>query len=321
MTKNAFTVAALLGLALAAQRQMNGQQQAPTETRIPVGAASLYGRVVGEGKPVIVLHGGPDFDHRYLLPDLDRLKEVVRLVYYDQRGRGKSSELVKAEDVSLASDLDDLDKVREHFRLESTVLLGHSWGTVLALEYALRHPTRVSGLILMNPAPASGADLATFRKAYVTQLGADMDRQREIATSPPYLTGDPAAVVARYRIHFKHALGRPGDYERLMSSMKSAFEAQEAAGIVKARAVEDRLMLDTWQSPGYDLLPKLRSLRIPTVIIAGELDFIPVEISEHIATAIPGATLVTLRGCGHFTFMECPDMVRIAVERFIRSTK
>ena len=77
-------------------------------------------------------------------------------------------------------------------------------------------------------------------------------------------------------------------------------------------------MLDTWQSPGYDLLPKLRSLQIPTLVITGEQDFIPVVSSEHIAQAIPGAKLVTIRGCGHFTFLECGSEVRAAFQDFIR---
>src|SRR6476646_9610544 len=60
---------------------------APRESRIPIRHASLYARDIGRGQPIIVLHGGPDFDHSYLLPDLDRLSDAFRLIYYDQRGR------------------------------------------------------------------------------------------------------------------------------------------------------------------------------------------------------------------------------------------
>ena len=146
---------------------------------------------------MIVLHGGPDFDHNYLLPDLDHLADAFRLIYYDQRGRGKSADQVRPEDVTLASDVGDLDVVRQHFELKSTALLGHSWGTVLALEYALRHPARVSHLVLMNPAPASTSDLGLFRRAYLGKLGADMPRQRAIVASAAYKNGDPDEVVAR----------------------------------------------------------------------------------------------------------------------------
>jgi proline iminopeptidase len=225
---------------------------------------------------------------------------------------------VQPEDVTLASDLDDLDKVRQHFGLESAALLGHSWGTVLALEYALRHPTRVSQLILMNPAPASSRDVATLRTFYLQKLGADMARQREILLGTPYKEGDPDAVVARYRIHFKPALKRPEDYEKLMSSMQAAFISQGKEGIVKARAVEDRLMRDTWEMEKYDLLPKLAALNIPALVIWGDHDFIPAAIATHIAEAIPKARLVTLKDCGHFAYLECAADVRAALDDFFR---
>jgi proline iminopeptidase len=309
----AAVVTALLVNSATAQRGA-----APREGRIPVGDSSLYVRDIGGGQPIIVLHGGPDFDHAYLLPDLDRLASAYRLIYYDQRGRGRSSGRVQPEDVTLASDLDDLDGVRQHFELESAALLGHSWGAILALEYALRHPTRVSQLILMNPAPASTSDAAAFRKAYADRLGADMDRQREIVISAAYQQGEPEAVAARYRLHFKLALKRPGDYEKLMATMKAAFIRQGKEGIIKARAVEARLMRDTWDVGGYDLLPKLRSLSIPTLVISGDHDFIPGEIASHIARAIPNSRLVTLKDCGHFAYLERPGDVRRALTEFFR---
>jgi proline iminopeptidase len=284
---------------------------------VPVGRTSLYVRAIGKGEPVVVLHGGPDFDHRYFLPDLDRLGDSFRLIYYDQRGRGRSAQDVRPEEVSLASDLDDLDKVREHFGLEAPVLLGHSWGAVLALEYALRHPSRVSRLILLNPAPVSAADVAEFRRAYLEKLGPDSERQRAIAASAAYQAGDPEAVVARYRIHFRPALKRVADFERLMAAMRAAFTSQGSDGILKARVVEDQLMRDTWQVPGYDLLPQLRRLRVPTLVIAGEHDFIPVQLAEHIANAIPGAELVTIKDCGHFSYLECAGDVRNVLDGFM----
>jgi len=302
---------------LPSARAFQGKRTAVArESRIRLEKASLYSREIGRGQPIIVLHGGPDFDSAYLLPDLDRLANSFRLLYYDQRGRGRSADQVLPGDVTLASDIEDVERVRRHFHVESAALLGHSWGAVLALEYSLRYPKRVSHLILMNTAPASATDLATFRKAYLQKLGADMDRQREIVASAAYQEGDPEAVVARYRIHFKPALARPEDYEKLMAGMKAAFVSQGKEGIVKARAVEDRLMSDTWQKDGYDLLPKLRSLNIPTLVLYGDHDFIPSEIAMHIAGAIPNAQMVTFSNCGHFSYLECSGDVRKAFAEF-----
>jgi proline iminopeptidase len=77
-------------------------------------------------------------------PEMDRLAASFRRVYYDQRGHGRSAGDVQPEDVSLASEIDDLDAVRRHFGFGSVAVLGHSWGGVLAMEYATRHPERLS---------------------------------------------------------------------------------------------------------------------------------------------------------------------------------
>jgi proline iminopeptidase len=315
LSASAAAVGIATGMGLAqAQR---GPGASPVEARIQVGSASLYSRVIGNGPPLIVLHGGPDFDSSYLLPDLDGLKDAFRLVYYDQRGRGQSAAHVRPEDVTLASDLDDLEAVRRHFRVEAPALLGHSWGAVLALEYALRYPAHVSRVVLMNPAPVSTSDVAVLRKFYLEKLGPDLQqRQQDIVSSAAYRDGDPEAVTARYRIHFTPAVKRRQDYERLMAAMHAAFVRQGKEGIMKARAVEERLIRDTWEVAGYDLLPKLRSLRIPILVVTGDADFIPVEIAARIARAAPNGKLVTIRDCGHFAYLECPADVRAALDDF-----
>src|ERR1700750_2267736 len=87
------------------------QKAAPTELHIPVGnAAELYSREIGKGPAIIVLHGGPDFDKSYLVPEMDRLSDSFRLIYYDQRGRGRSANHVQPEDVTIASEIADMEK-------------------------------------------------------------------------------------------------------------------------------------------------------------------------------------------------------------------
>jgi proline iminopeptidase len=288
------------------------------ESRIPVQAARLYCRELGRGTPMIVLHGGPDFDISYLLPELDRLSDRFHLIYYDQRGRGRSADSVNPEDVTLESEMADLDEVREHFHLDKVVLLGHSWGTVLALEYALRHPERVSRLVLMDPAPASVADINRFRQERVEKWPALMELRKAILDTTAYKEADPDAVVAYYRVHFKPALARSEDYEKLILRMETRFIEQGREGILKSRAVEDRLVNETWASPkGYDLHPKLKGLNIPALVITGDHDFFPFA-AEHIAEAIQDARLVTLKDCGHFPYLECPAPLREQIDAFFR---
>jgi len=282
--------------------------------RISLGGAELYYRDIGRGTPIVVLHGGPDFDHQYLLPDLDRLADSCRLVYYAQRGRGASLGNVRPKDVTLASEIADLDALRAHLGLESIALLGHSWGGVLAMEYAIRHPERTSHLILMNTGPASHDDYMLLRSERHRAAPHDMERLVAMSSTPPYRAGDLEADAAYYRVHFGATIGSPEQLERLVQSLRANFTPD---GILRARAIEERLMNETWWASEYDLFPKLARLRLPTLLIHGERDLVPAECARHIAEAIPGARFVLLEGSGHFSYLEAPDAVRRTVVEFL----
>lgn len=284
---------------------------------VPTDGARLYYRMTGEGRPIVVLHGGPDLDHTYLLPELDRLADSCRLVYYDQRGRGRSAEQVRPEDVSLESEIDDLDSVRDHFGLDSFAVLGHSWGGVLAMEYATRHPERVSHLILLNTAPASADDAASFREHLLrVRPTADVERMRELAASAPYQAGDLDVEAEYIRIHYRAALRDPEQIERVLGRLRTHFTE---ASVLTARAIEQRLYERTWGSDGYDLVPRLAALDIPTLVIHGEDDFVPVALAARIAEAIPRARLAVLQAVGHFAYLEAPDAVRRHVRDLLES--
>jgi proline iminopeptidase len=80
--------------------------------------------------------------------------------------------------------------------------------------------------------------------------------------------------------------------------------------IRKARAIEDRLYDEIWALSDYNLLPQLAHFRTPTLVIHGDYDLVPIECANHIAQAIPGARLVVLQNCGHFSYLESPDEIR-----------
>jgi len=292
---------------------LQSDQLAPHEGYIPIKIAELYYREVGQGWPILILHGGPDFDHSYLLPDMDRLSDSFRLIYYDQKGRGKSARNVRTEDVTIQSDIEDLESVREYLQLESVAVLGHSWGGLLAMEYAIRHSDRVSHLILMNTAPASHDDYILFRQDRLKRATADIEKFNAWSSDTKYQEGDPDTVAAYYRIHFRAALRQPEHLERVIKSLRLSFTKE---GILKARQIEECLMNETWSSNGYNLLPKLKELSVPTLILHGDHDFFPTDCAAHVAQAISGARFVLLRECGHFSYLECPDGVYKAIVDF-----
>jgi proline iminopeptidase len=279
----------------------------PSEGHVLTDHVRLYHRAIGEGQPIIVLHGGPDFDHHYLLPEMDRLADSFRLIYYDQRGRGRSAGDIEPDEVSIASEIEDLDSVRRHFGLDSVAVLGHSWGGVLAMEYATRHPDRVSHLILVDTAPASAEDWLALRQHLPsTRATGDIERMRAVASSARYQAGDLEAETEYHRIRFSATVRQPERLEQVIGRLRAHFTEES---VLRARAIEQRLYDETWRSDGYDLIPKLQELGIPSLVLHGKDDFIPVEVAARIADAMPRGRLALLEDCGHFAYLESPDAV------------
>lgn len=274
----------------------------------PVDGAELYYRERGRGHPLVAVHGGPDMDHRYLLPDLDRLAEACRLICYDQRGRGRSRGEVRLETLGIERYVADLEGLRQHLRLDRLAILGHSWGGMVAMHYALAHPERVSHLVLLNTIPATHDDLQLMRKERRARWVA---HQAELdALEAAFDRGEPAAVEAVYRIDFGTTFRRREDLARL--DLRYTRE-----DILTGRAIEARLMQGLVWSPGYSLLGELRQLRVPALVIHGALDFIPEACSRRIASAIPQARLVTLPESGHFSYIDAADALLREIRGFL----
>jgi proline iminopeptidase len=167
----------------------------------------------------------------------------------------------------------------------------------------------------MNSAPVSHAGASALRHELARRKTPEQARMMEaIAASQEYLAGDVDAEAAYYRIHFASAVGDPDLQEDLIRRLRVAFTSN---GVVRARQIEEQLYEQTWSSESYDLTAQLRRLRVPTVVIHGERDLVPVEIAEHIAASIPDAQLEVLPDCGHFAYLEQPDHVHRLVEELL----
>src|SRR5207249_740851 len=136
----------------------------------------LFTRRAGDGPPVVVLHGGPGAHHDYLLPQYDLLARGRTLLYYDQRGGGRSP-VGRDTPVGWREHVADLEALRRHWSIDRLTLLGYSWGGLLAVLYWLEHPQRVERLALVSPAPARAAWRAEFERRFAARM-ADPKRAR-----------------------------------------------------------------------------------------------------------------------------------------------
>ncbi|GAC1349241.1 MAG: hypothetical protein NVS4B9_31940 [Ktedonobacteraceae bacterium] len=114
----------------------------------------VFYTIHGQGRPMLLMHGGSGLDHTQFRPWLDTLGDRVQLIYYDQLGQGRTSRPQNYEDIGINTWADEADALRNFLGHDKIILFGFSFGGFIAQEYALRHGAHLDGLILCDTAPA-----------------------------------------------------------------------------------------------------------------------------------------------------------------------
>lgn len=278
-----------------------------TTTPVP-----LYWRRHGpaDGERLLILHGGPGAHHDYLLPQMDALADERECVFYDQRGGGRSRHDDDRDAITWESQVRDVETVVHELALEPLTLVGYSWGGLLALLHAVQAAHGHAGpaparLVLIEPGPASRAWRGAFETEFARrQSGPEaLARRAELAASG-LQDRDPAAYRQR-----TFELGVAGYFA----------DPRNAHSLTPFR-VTGRVQQSIWESLGdYDLIPALRDVHCPALVVHGREDPIPLESSAAIAGALD-AELVVLDACGHVPYVEQPDALFGAIRSFLDRT-
>jgi pimeloyl-ACP methyl ester carboxylesterase len=261
---------------------------------------SLFVHEVGEGFPLIVLHGGPGLDHKSMSPWLDALADEFRLLYVDQRGQGRS-ERVDPVTLSLDGFAEDVDLLAEAMSLERFALLGHSFGAIVSTRHAIERGTAAAYVI------SGGGDSSEKLMADVeASLEAMGEAGKPIAESwereKTVETEEELAELLRVQMPF-HFAGKPppgfGD---------------DTIGTPE--------VLRHFASAGYgdfDYTPELGRVSRPTLVIVGEHDRTTTTRAARVLhEGIPDSALVVVPDVGHMSFVESPETYLGAVRAFLR---
>jgi proline iminopeptidase len=271
----------------------------------------LYWCTYGDaaGPPLLVLHGGPGAHHDYLLPQFLALADKHRLLFYDQRGGGRS----KTDDsspITWRTHVDDLGRVAVEFGAQPLTLVGYSWGALLALLYALESKgapelTPPGRLILIDPAPLTKAYREAFEAEFARrQQGPTITRLREELAASGLRDRDPTGFRQR----------------QFELSVAGYFANPERATDLTPFRVTGRVQQSVWESLGdFDVLSSLGTLNVPTLIVHGRRDPIPLESSEKGARAMCARFLV-LEASGHVPYVEQPGALFSAITQFLEDT-
>ncbi len=255
-------------------------------------AYEIYG-APSANTPVIVANGGPGFSHTYLLQNdvfTTRLAHDRQVVFYDQRGDGKSKLLNPTAPQDMNAQVADLDAIRAKLGFQKFDLIGHSWGGLLAMGYASAHPEHIDKLVLIDSAaPSWKQTLFLF-----SQVFPDVGAKDEQITKT--LGKTPEATKEHLANYFSMLFYSQENHDRFLAGITDPGQSPEVnAAVNKAIAT-------------LDLTPDLSKFAFPTLIMHGRFDMnVAVLTAWKTYKAIPGAKIVIFAKSGHLPFYEEPD--------------
>jgi proline iminopeptidase len=257
-------------------------------------------------KPIaFLLHGGPGADHTSYKPTFSSLSDLMQLVYIDHRGQGRSARGTKST-YTLDNNVEDLEALRQYLGLDKIVVIGGSYGGMVALTYASRYPQHVSHLIAIATTPTH----AFLDRAQQILAERGTDEQKAIAE---FLWSGSFSSEAQLR-----------DYFRIMHPLYSISHLPDAPLPTWDRAI---LSVDAINVAfggflrTYDISSALHRISAPTLVIGAQQDWICApEFSVAIAHAIPQAELRILENCGHLIRVDQPVSLLEAITSFIKKS-
>jgi proline iminopeptidase len=296
---------ALLGGALAGPSTAEAQRA--RQGLLSLDDARLFYEVVGDGEPIIVVHGGPGLDHSYLQPGLDALATRNTLVYYDQRGTGRSIANLDTAAIDFDDFVDDVEALRQALGFERVSVLAHSFGALIGIEYARRYAANLRALILMNPVEpgARYSEQVAERRAQAT-TAEDSTELAELRATEGFAARDPATLSQFYRVVFRSSLK---DRESIADLELDLSPSTAKNGSEVARLLGVGLgTVDWWD--------RLAEIQVPTLVLHGRFDLAPMEMSLALSEAFPVGSFEVL-DAGHFPYVEDREGLLSAISGFL----
>lgn len=267
----------------------------------------LYCRTMGEGEPLLFVHGGPGLNQSYLLPAFNALTKKYMLIFYDQRSSGKSALSVKAT-MNFATFAADIDSIRSYFGLAKLNIIAHSWGCLTAITYAASYPGHTASLILLDPVPAN-SDFNTRMHERIVERTSSFDslERSRILLTEAFKSGESEAIRQLMHLSFKINFCDTSYLDQLQIEIPDNYTVAA-------------LSYEGWKPVmnHYDLSAQLQAIRCPVIILYGACDIVPEEAVRQMQNLVPGSRLQLFAKSGHFCFIEQHRRCLRTIRRFLR---
>ena len=284
----------------------------PKEGYVDVEGGKVWFQIVGSGKatPLLLLHGGPGAPGYYLKP-LERIAVDRPVIFYDQLGAGRSPAPADKSLWTVERFVDELAQVRTALELDEVHILGHSWGSMLAMDYMLTQPEGVVSLIFASPAlnvTRWTEDARELLKALPDDTRALIEHHESEGTTdaPEY----QEAVMDFYKMYLSRSDPWPPE-------LMATFEGFNTELYGYMWGPSEFTATGTLRK--YNREPDLPKLDLPVLFTAGRYDEATPETVQHFKSLIPGAKIQIFEESAHLTMLDEPDTYAEAIRSFLNN--
>lgn len=272
--------------------------QAQEENVVESQGVNIHYTVFGEGSPILIINGGPGFSSEGFVPLAKKISDQgYQTILFDQRGTGKSS-MEKMDSSTITMDLmvADIEAIRKKMNIDEWVVLGHSFGGIMANYYTTQHPSHVKAIIASS---SGGVDLALLGDAqsnlYSKLTQTEIDSMQY--WSAQRRNGDNSAYAQQ---QFAKYMAPAYVYNR-------KFIPVVAERLTQGNMTLNRLVWNDLIRIEYDCKPELRSFKKPVLIIQGKNDIISEDLASTADHVFSNSRVVLLDSCGHYGWLDQPD--------------
>jgi len=266
----------------------------------------IYYRTFGTGTPILIINGGPGLNSDGFVDLAKTLSAQNQTIIYDQRGTGKSVMQIDASSITMELMIDDIENLRKELKIERWIILGHSFGGMLASYYATIHPDRIISMILSS---SGGIDLDLL--SYVSKnINARLTPQQQDSAS--YWSQKINNGDTSYFARWQRAKVLANAY---VYNKKYALPIAER--LTQSDLRVNNLVWQDMQKIKFNCAPKLSTFTKPVLIIQGKQDIIEEWTSQKANKILKNSKLVILDHCVHYGWLDNRDMYLSEVEKFI----
>ena len=282
----------------------------PHEGYIDVKGGKLWYRIVGSGNktPLLLLHGGPGSSSYYLNP-LKELSADRPVIFFDQLGCGRSSRITDTSLMTLDNYVDEVEQLKKALGITTYFLYGHSWGTMLGIDYYLKHPEGIKAIVFGSP--LFSTDLwINDAKVLIKTLPHSV--QQIIKVNEQNQTYSSADYQRAVQIYYDHFLQRTKKHQADVDSMEkytgtNVYEYMWGPSEFKA----------TGTLKNYNRVQDLHKITMPVLLTCGQYDEARPATVKYYQSLIPGARFTLIKNSGHETMIDNTKDNNKAIKDFL----